>query len=73
MIYVMNDVVNSEGTPEELCSDYTRVIIHLVNTFQKEFQISQQEATEVLNQCAKIAYMDGDEKLQYLKELSEKD
>ncbi len=69
MIEVYEDCVQSEGTPEELCRDYTRIIIHLVNTFQKEFQISQTEATEVLNECAKIAYMDGDEKLDYLKKI----
>ena len=72
MIKVENNIAQIEGSAKEICKEFTHIIIHLINTLENDFELSQEDAINVINECAKIAYLDDEHREEYLKNL-EKD
>lgn len=73
MIEVKNSVARVEGTPKLICIELTHLLIHLIKTFEREYNIEQKDTITVLNECARIAYMDDEQRARELTKLIEKD
>lgn len=73
MIEVNNSVAKVEGTPKLICIELTHLLVHLIKTFEREYNIEQKDVITVLNECARIAYMDDDERAEELSKLMGKD
>lgn len=73
MIEVNNSVAKVEGTPKLICIELTHLLVHLIKTFEREYNIEQKDAITVLNECARIAYMGDDERAEELSKLMGKD
>lgn len=71
MIEVNNNIAKIEGTPKQLCKEFTHLIVQLINTFESEFSLSQEDCINIINECAKIAYMTDEERADKLKQLEE--
>ena len=69
MIKVNNNISKVEGTAKEICTEFTHLVVHLIKTLEKEFNLSQKESINVLNECCKIAYMDDDDRAEYLNNI----
>lgn len=69
MIKVENNVAYIEGTSKTICKEFTHLIIQLLNTLEKDFELSQEDAINVINQCAKIAYMNDEDRAKFLSNL----
>lgn len=69
MIRVENNVAYIEGTSKTICKEFTHIIIQLLNTLEKDFELSQEDAINVINQCAKIAYMNEEDRAKFLDNL----
>ena len=73
MIEVNNSVAKVEGTPKLICIELTHLLVHLIKTFEREYNIEQKDVITVLNECARIAYMGDDERAEELSKLMGKD
>lgn len=73
MIEVKDSIVRVEGTPKLVCIELTHLLVHLIKTFEKEYDIEQKDAITVLNECARIAYMNDDQRAEELAKLIKKD
>ena len=73
MIEVKDNIAKVEGTPKLICIELTHLLVHLIKTFEKEYDIEQKDAITVLNECARIAYMTDDQRTEELVKLMEKD
>ena len=71
MIEVNNTIAKVEGTAKDICLEFTHLVVHLINTLEREFNLSQEESINVLNECCKIAYMDDDSRAEYLSKFTE--
>lgn len=69
MIEVHNNLARVDGTARDICIEFTHLVVHLIKTFEREFNLSQEESIKVINECCKIAYMDDDSRAKYLSEL----
>ena len=69
MIEVNNNIAKVEGTAKEVCIEFTHLVVHLIKTLEREFNLSQAESIDVLNECCKIAYMDDDGRAEYLNNI----
>ena len=69
MIEVNNNIAKLDGNAKQICLEFTHLVVHLIKTLENEFKLSQKEAIEVINNCAKIAYMDDEERARYLSEI----
>lgn len=72
MIKVDNDIAYIDGDAKTLCIQFTHLIVQLLNSLEKDFDLSQEEAITIINNCAKIAYMDDEERAKYLEEIGGK-
>ena len=72
MIEVNNNIAKLEGSAKDICIEFTHLIVHLIKTFEQDFNLSQEEAISIVNECAKIAYMNDDDRAVLLSELEEK-
>ena len=70
MIEVNNNIAKLEGSAKEICIEFTHLLVHLIKTFEGDFGLSQEEAISVINECARIAYMDDDERAKTLDALT---
>ena len=73
MIEIKDSIAKVEGSPKLICIELTHLLVHLLQTFEKDYNISQEEAVSIINECAKIAYMDDEARANYLTELMEED
>lgn len=73
MIEVKNNVTKFEGTPKELSMDLTQIIIGFHNVLIKEFDMSSNEARQVVAKCGEIAFMPEDQLSSWLTELQKGD
>lgn len=73
MIEVKNSVARVEGAPKLICIELTHLLVHLIKTFEREYNIEQKDAITVINECARIAYMDDNERAKELSKLMGKD
>lgn len=73
MISVEDNIAQIEGTPQELCTELTHLLVVMINCFQKDFNLSQEQSITVINECARIAYMTDEERAEELAKLMEKD
>lgn len=73
MIEIKDCIAKVEGSPKLLCIELTHLLVHLLQTFEKDYNLSQEEAVSIINECAKIAYMDDKARADYLSKLMEKD
>lgn len=73
MIKVEKSVAHVEGTPKLICIELTHLLTHLIKTFEKEYNLTQEQAIGIVNECAKIAYMDDDGRAEFLAKLVEED
>ncbi len=71
MIEVNNNIAKVEGTAKDICIEFTHLVVHLIKTLEREFNLSQEESIKILNECCKIAYMDDDSRAKYLSKLME--
>lgn len=71
MIEVNNNIAKVEGTAKDICIEFTHLVVHLIKTLEREFNLSQEESIKILNECCRIAYMDDDSRAKYLSELME--
>ena len=71
MIEINNNISKIEGTAKQLCIDFTYLIVHLIKTLESEYNLSQQDCIKIINECAKIAYMDDNERSKFLNTLEE--
>ena len=71
MIEVNNNIAKLEGSAKQICIEFTHLIVHLIKTLEGDFGLSQEDAINVINECAKIAYMDDEERANMLKTLTE--
>ncbi len=69
MIEVNNNIAKVEGTAKDICIEFTHLVVHLIKTLEREFNLSQEESIKILNECCKIAYMDDDSRAKYLSKL----
>lgn len=69
MIRVEDNIAYIEGDPKTLCTQFTHLIVQLIKTLEEDFDLSQEEAIKIINNCAKIAYMDDEERAKYLSEI----
>jgi len=69
MIEASNNIVKIEGTSKTICTEFTHIVVHIIQTFEKEFELDQQQAICVINECCKIAYMDDESRSEYLRKL----
>ena len=69
MIEVNNSVAKVEGTPKLICIELTHLLVHLIKTFEREYNIEQKDVITVLNECARIAYMDDEARAEMLERL----
>ena len=69
MIEIKNNIAKVEGSAKEICIELTHLIVHLLKTLENEFGLSQEDSLNVINECAKIAYMSDEERAKYLEEL----
>ena len=73
MISVEDNIAQVEGTPKELCTELTHLLVVMINCFQKDFNLSQEQSISVINECAKIAYMDDESRAEYLLNIGEEE
>lgn len=73
MISLKDNIAQIEGNPQELCTELTHLLVVMINCFQKDFNLSQEQSISVINECAKIAYMSDEDRANYLSKLMEKD
>ena len=73
MIKVEKSVTYVEGTPKLICIELTHLLVHLIKTFEKEYNLTQDQAIGIVNECAKLAYMDENDRAEFLTKLMEKD
>lgn len=73
MIKVENSTAYVEGTPKLVCIELTHLLVHLIKTFEKEYNLTQDQAIGIVNECAKLAYMDENDRAEFLAKLMEKD
>lgn len=73
MIKVEKSTVYVEGTPKLVCIELTHLLVHLIKTFEKGYDLTQDQAIGIVNECARIAYMDDDERAEELSKLMGKD
>lgn len=71
MLTVNNNISNIEGSAKEICIEFTHLVVHLIKTLEREFNLSQEESINILNECCKIAYMDDDSRAEYLSNMEE--
>ena len=71
MIEVNNNIAKVDGTAKDICIEFTHLVVHLIKTLEREFNLSQEESIKILNECCKIAYMDDDSRAKYLSKLME--
>ena len=69
MIEVNNNIAKVDGTAKDICIEFTHLVVHLIKTLEREFNLSQEESINVLNECCKIAYMDDDSRSEYLSNM----
>lgn len=73
MIEIKDCIAKVEGSPKLICIELTHLLVHLLQTFEKEYNLPQEEAVGIINECARIAYMDDTARADYLSKLMEKD
>lgn len=73
MIKVEDSIAYIEGDAKTLCTQFTHLIVVLINTLQKDFSLSKEDCIKIINECARIAYMDDEDRAEYLSKLMEKD
>ena len=73
MIKIEKSVVYVEGTPKLICIELTHLLVHLIKTFEKGYDLTQDQAIGIVNECAKLAYMDENDRAEFLAKLMEKD
>ena len=73
MIKVEKSVAYVEGTPKLICIELTHLLVHLIKTFEKDYGLTQDQAIGIVNECAKLAYMDENDRAEFLAKLMEKD
>ena len=71
MIEVNNNIAKLEGSAKQICIEFTHLLVHLIKTFEDDFGLSQEEAISIINECAKIAYMDDEERAEMLELMKE--
>lgn len=71
MIEVNNNIAKLEGSAKQICIEFTHLLVHLIRTFEDDFGLSQEEAINVINECAKIAYMDDEDRAEMLESMRE--
>ena len=69
MIEVNNNIAKLEGSAKQICIEFTHLLVHLIKTFEDDFGLSQEEAINVINECAKIAYMDDESRAEMLESM----
>lgn len=72
MIEVNNNMAKIEGSAKDICIEFTHLVVHLIRTLEKDFELSQEEAINVINECSKIAYMSDEDRAKYLDMLNDK-
>jgi hypothetical protein len=73
MIKVEKSVAIVEGTPKLICIELTHLLVHFIKTFEKDYDLTQDQAIGIVNECAKLAYMDSDDRAEFLAKLIKKD
>lgn len=69
MIKVEDSIAYIEGDAKTLCIQFTHLVVLLINTLQKDFSLSQEDCIKIINECAKIAYMDDEARAEMLERL----
>ena len=71
MIKCEKNISQYEGEPKDLCMEYTNLTIGFVETLEKEFDLTRDEAIAVVVECANIAVMDAEDRKKYLNSYTE--
>lgn len=69
MIKVEKSIAHFEGTAKELTFELIHLLLGYKHNLMKEFNLSEQEALGVIEQCGKIAYMNTAERVEFLNNL----
>lgn len=70
MIEVIDNIAKLEGSAKEICTNFTHLLVTLINTFEREFDLSREESQKVITKCIEIAYMNDDERAKFLSEFN---
>lgn len=71
MIKANNDICTIEGSAKDLMKEFTLLIVNLVDTLQRSFELTEEDAWFVIKKCTDVAFMSNDERTKFLKELME--
>lgn len=69
MITVENNIAHIEGTPKQICTELTHLLVHIKKTLEIEYDMNEEQSMYVVNECAKIAYMSDEDRAEYLNDL----
>jgi len=69
MITIDGKIGNFRGTAKELTFEFIHLLLGFKQNLIKEFNLSEQEALEIIEQCGKIAYMNTSERTEFLNNL----
>ena len=68
MITIENNIAHIEGTPKQLCLELTHLLVHIKKTLEKEYNMNEEQSMCIINECAKIAYMSDEYRVEYLND-----
>ncbi len=71
MIEAKGNVVHIEGDSKEICTELTYLLSSFKETLIKEYDVTEDNASLVIAECCKIAFMDNLQRKEYLDNLVE--
>lgn len=69
MLEVNGSLAKIEGTAKEITFELTHLLLSFKSTLMKEFEISEEDAMQIIAKCGEIAFMSNEERAKVLDEM----